>query len=308
MCIYKMQLLSVIGVKIGRGQRAAIVQSSDSLRKRRIHRFLNKLSRTTLLLVLIFGGIFLQIREYQPVLEMQSRITDSLAPLTEIIIAPTRWISELISSTQIYLKNKQDVVEENLSLKLQNDFLIRQKNSLEQSVVENEKLREALSVQSTITDNMLTVQISHHTHDGYSQTFYAKISDQTSVSKNDVILTTKGFLTGRVVRVYQESMGASNKNLMRIMPITDPASRVPVKVEESGEQAILSGRGQNPMELTHIENLSQFKVGQKLVTSGIGGIFPAGLPVAQIIKINSSIYALPLGKLEDQEFALVLIK
>lgn len=298
-----MQLLSVVGVKTSRGQRAAIVQSSASLRNKTLRRFLTKFSQTTVLLTLTFGILFLQIREYEPVMEIQSRITDTLAPLTEIITAPTRWISEIISSTQIYLKNKEDVVTENLALKMHNDYLIRQKNSLAQTIVENEKLREALSVQSTITDNILTVQISHHTHDGYSQTFYTKISDYNKVSKNDPILTTKGYLVGRV----HHTSGPRNK-LTRIMPITDPASRVPVKVEKSGEQAVLKGQGQSPMELTHIENLSKFEVGQILVTSGIGGIFPAGLPVAVITQINNTVYAVPLGKMEDQEFVLILTK
>jgi rod shape-determining protein MreC len=197
-------------------------------------------------------------------------------------------------------------------LKLQNDDLIRQRDALKQTTIENKKLREALKIHSSLNENFITVQVSHHTHDGYSQTFYTKVPVDHEIDKNSPVLTTKGYLVGRVVGTHQRLFGKRGlqKKMSQIMPISDPASRIPVKIEGTGDRAILKGKGNNPLELTRIENVSKFKVGQRLVTSGEGGFFPPGVPVAEITKITqggSSIQARPLGKINDLDLDFVLI-
>ncbi len=297
-----------------------MVHSRDSFYGRPVSRFFRKSSQTFLLLTLTLTGLFFQTREYAPIIQIQSRIADILAPLLDVMTTPTRWISQSFSSVQHYIKNTEDVIAENLALKIQNDYLIRQRDALKQTMTDNEKLRDALNVQTAISSIIMTVQISHHTHDGYSQTFYTKVTNYDKVTKNDPVLSTKGYLVGRIIVVHQDILNEHRQQsiptykskesprLVRIMPITDPASRIPVKIEETGEQAILAGRGQNSMEVTHLENISRFKPGQKLVTSGIGGIYPAGIPVAEVSKISSTVHATPLGKMEDQEYALILTK
>lgn len=298
-----MRLLSVVGIKTSYGKRATIVQSNERLDHHFLPKILKKLYKTSVLLSCTLILLFFQVQEYAPIVAFQDQISAQLKPITTFLTTPGQYLSHKVSTLSSLLQEKINLQQQNEILKIQNDTLIRQKNALQQSSLENEQLREALNVKAAVTDNILTARITHHTQDGYSQTFYTQISDNQGIKKNCPTLTTKGFLVGRVLDIHPNSKNYQ----VRIMPITDPASRIPVKIEESGEEAILRGRGTSKdLELTHIENLSRFKAGQRIVTSGSGGIFPAGIPIAEIIKVGNNVLAKPSAKLNDQDFALIL--
>jgi rod shape-determining protein MreC len=78
------------------------------------------------------------------------------------------------------------------------------------------------------------------------------------------------------------------------MLITDMVSRVPVKILETGENAVAVGSGASVMTLEHLQSREMItnsykrppEVGDVLVTSGIGGIFPPDLPVGTVLSIK----------------------
>jgi rod shape-determining protein MreC len=108
---------------------------------------------------------------------------------------------------------------------------------------------------------------------------------EIALQKDDVAICDKG-LVGRVFE--------SSNRMVRIMLITDMASRVPVKILETGENGIALGSGASVMTLEHLQSREMItnsykrppEVGDVLVTSGIGGIFPPDLPVGRVSSIK----------------------
>ena len=94
----------------------------------------------------------------------------------------------------------------------------------------------------------------------------------------------------------------------RVVLLTDGGSNVPLRVVRTGEAALGVGKGDGTIEIrATAAGLQHFRRGDLLVTSGVGGVFPPGVPVAVVIGINGeTAVARPLAEPERLDFALVL--
>jgi rod shape-determining protein MreC len=71
------------------------------------------------------------------------------------------------------------------------------------------------------------------------------------------------------------------------MLITDPNHALPVQVNRNGLRSIAVGTGRaNQLELTYLPNNADIRVGDQLVTSGLGGRFPYGYPVGTVVRVE----------------------
>ncbi len=106
-------------------------------------------------------------------------------------------------------------------------------------------------------------------------------------------------LVGRVVEVGHHSA--------RVLLLTDSASRVPVRVVRTGRPAIVAGVNDAELELRYVAPADgELKVGDRLVTSGDGGIFPPDVPVAVVTRVLRDIqYARPLAHPEGLGYVIV---
>lgn len=288
-----MRLLSVVGLKTVGGRRATIVQSSYSSSRR-----INKISRTVkicLLLACLFAGIILQVKQNLVAIRIQESVISFCSPLSNVLAKPYEWGREFT----MFFRSKAELISENETLRLKNDFLIRKNHRHSHIYSENSKLKEALNVKSIVTEDIITAHITHHVYDGYSATYFIAATQTDGVKKNNPILTTAGYLVGRVIFV--------GKKNSRFMPITDASSRVPIKIGTSNDHAILVGTGKEQFVLSHIENTASIKVGDELVTSGVGGIFAPNIPVAVVKSIEGAkVTAIPLARAKDLDFVLVI--
>jgi len=75
----------------------------------------------------------------------------------------------------------------------------------------------------------------------------------------------------------------------RVLLITDLNSRVPVIVESSHTAAVLAGDNSERPRLVYLGNAKDIKIGDRVVTSGEGGIFPPGLPVGVVAALDSGL-------------------
>jgi rod shape-determining protein MreC len=288
-----MRLLSIVGMKTGKDHRAMII--SDSKRfPSSLLRFIFQGSKSLMLVVLSAIVVFLQVRDYPPLVTVRHQVTSFFSPVGSIVALPFHWMGSLGA----YFQSKEDLLGQNERLWLENDQLIRERHTYQQIENDNIKLREALNVQVGLVDDITTIRISHHIYDGYTTVFYSPVSPLGNFHKDDAILTTKGFLVGRVLD--------GDARYTKIMPLTDCSSRVPVKFESNSQQAILAGDGEPMLRLIHVENPAGVQVGDRLITSGVGGILPEGLPVAVVQSVGSVIKCIPLGTLQDQDFVLAL--
>lgn len=290
-----MKILSVVGMKTSKNHRTTIISASGRSTPQ-FSQFASRFSKVAAIVMVTVMMVFLQVREYQLVVVARQHLTNFFSPVVYAVSLPFNWLSSVTD----YLKSKEEVLIQNEQLKLQIAQLIRERDTHKKIANENLSLREALNVRVSLTENITTIRISHHIYDGYSTVFYSPTSELGHLSKNDIILTTKGFLVGRIFDAEQK--------YVKIMPITDSASRIPVKLETNSQQAVLAGDGSSGLRLIHVENPSGIRVGDRLVTSGASGIFPEGLPVAVVQSVGSTIKCTPLGQIHNQDFVLVLNK
>jgi rod shape-determining protein MreC len=107
---------------------------------------------------------------------------------------------------------------------------------------------------------------------------------------------------GLVGRVLEAGRWAA-----RVLLVTDGASNVPVRLVRDGTPAIAVGRGDGTIELRTLEvGANPFRVGDVLVTSGIGGIFPPNIPVARVVRLQGdTAFARPIEDPGRADFAIV---
>ena len=104
--------------------------------------------------------------------------------------------------------------------------------------------------------------------------------------KKDQAAVSDGGLVGRVVEAGEHSA--------RILLLSDLNSRVPVIAEGTREKAILAGSNSSLPTLAYLAADSKIAVGERIVTSGDGGIFPKGLPVGVVTSIDKGVVSVSL--------------
>src|SRR5262249_27030613 len=115
--------------------------------------------------------------------------------------------------------------------------------------------------------------------------------------------TDDGIFVGQPVLDAYGVMGQvidTTAKTSRVLLISDGRSALPVQNNRNGMRAIVAGTGYaNSLSLLHMPNTADVKVGDYLVTSGLGGRFPFGYPVGQIISIK---------KTSAERFALIEVR
>jgi rod shape-determining protein MreC len=135
------------------------------------------------------------------------------------------------------------------------------------------------------------------------QRFMINRGHRDGVEVGQPLLDANG-VVGQVSKVFEYQSEA--------LLITDPAHRVNVTVAESGLRAIAQGTGDNGrLRLLFVTNNDAIEVGDELITSGLGGVFPRGRPVARVVSKEpgqpfAQVLAEPVADLDrDQEVLLV---
>ena len=99
----------------------------------------------------------------------------------------------------------------------------------------------------------------------------------------------------------------------RVRLLTDPSMEIPVRVERTGQRAITRGLGHGRLEVNFIRQGADIRKGDRLITSGLGEIYPSGYPVAEVVKVHQdsgatflTISAIPLSQLYNNHEVLIL--
>jgi rod shape-determining protein MreC len=139
----------------------------------------------------------------------------------------------------------------------------------------------------------------------YEHTVLVNKGSRFGVHPKQPVLDANG-IVGQVIRV--------TTNTAEVMLITDPDHAIPVEVNRNGLRTIAFGTGQpNRLNLPFLANNADVVPGDLLVTSGLGGGFPPGYPVAVVDKFEArpdksfaNIYATPKAELDkSREFLIV---
>ncbi len=226
-------------------------------------------------LILALMGLFLIWRIDSPRVErFRAAAIDKIVPSFDWAMAPITGIANLISDFQSY----QQLSEQNQDLRRELQQMKAWKEAALQLEQENAKL---LGLNNVSLDPQLTYVTGVVITDSGSP---FRQSVLINVGSRDGIIdgwpTMDGIgLVGRIAGVGQETS--------RVMLLTDTSSRIPVTIQPSGQRAILAGDNTLTPPLEFLEDTSLIRPGDRVVSSGDGGVFPADLLVGQVALDNN---------------------
>jgi len=220
-------------------------------------------------------------------------------------IQRTAWLPiQAANNIGHYFIRQSDLQAENESLQRQRmqatKLLLRQRH-LED---ENQRLRVLLDMKMRQPVNGQIAEIIYAARDPFSRHVIIDKGLQQGIQAGQVIVDERGVM-GQVIRSFAHTAEVSL--------LTDKQQAIPVEVQRNGLRTILFGAGSGRLELRFLSPNADIQVGDILVTSGLDGIYLAGLPVAKVIKIeHDNAYAFariscdPVAGIEHHGLVLVL--
>ncbi|MBU1378268.1 MAG: rod shape-determining protein MreC [Alphaproteobacteria bacterium] len=139
----------------------------------------------------------------------------------------------------------------------------------------NERYRTVLGLKTDPPIPMATARIVTDSRGPFANSRLANAGTEKGIKPGNPVMSESG-LVGRIVGV---SDGVS-----RVLLLTDAASRTPVMIDRTNSRAILTGDGGPNPKLEYLRGQDPVKSGDRVLTSGDGGVFPRGLPVGVAVK------------------------
>jgi len=194
-----------------------------------------------------------------------------LTPVGEALSAPGRWTGEGVDTIKGYFF----AISENRELKLQMKEMQQWRDVALALRNENARYRTLLGLKTDPPIPMVAARVVLDSRGPFAATRLANAGRDKNVKVGNPVMSENG-LVGRIVGV---SEGAS-----RVLLTTDTASKIPVMIDRTNARAILTGDGGPNPKLDYLRGQDPVKEGDRVMTSGDGGVMPRGLPVGTAVK------------------------
>lgn len=170
----------------------------------------------------------------------------------------------------------------------------------------NARLQQLLKLKNAIRTNSIAATVIGEDVTSWFRTVIIDRGSVDGIREGMPVITSEG-VVGRVVRV------ASNSS--RLLLITDHASAIAANVQRSRARGVVKGKNGGLCTLEFSQRGEDVKVGDIIVTSGIGGVFPKGLPLGEVTMVKKGEYGIfqtvelrPFVSLSRLEEVLVLVQ
>ncbi|MFL2481609.1 MAG: rod shape-determining protein MreC [Woeseiaceae bacterium] len=250
-----------------------MVAEKDNQRRPRIPAL-----NTKLIIFVVLSFILLindQRNNYLSIL--RNSIAIAIYPLQSAVEIPSRltdWFDLRIKSKEILIKENQNL----LSQQKINSSILQRYESLEQ---ENERLKEILNAASNLDNKVEITRIISVNVNPYRHTIVIDKGERDGVYEGQVLLGADGVI-GQILH--------TNFLTSEAILISDSDHALPVEINRNGLRTIVLGNGSyTKLDVPYIPNNADIEIGDLLVTSGLGGKFPSGYPVAKVDFIESDL-------------------
>lgn len=209
--------------------------------------------------------------------EIRQILATAIYPLQIISTAPVTAYARI---NEIFSSNQQ-LINENRHLKRQHFIDSTQVQGVLALETENKQLRKLLEIRQQDKNKAVMVEIVSIPRDPFSYKITVDKGSQNGIQPGQVAIDDVGVI-GQVTRTYPWSS--------EITLITDPEHFVPVQTIRNGLRSVVSGTGKDGiLTLNYLAINADIQEGDLLVTSGIDGIYPPGLLVAVVSKIERDV-------------------
>ena len=224
-----------------------------------------------------------------------------VSPLQYLANTPNQfmtWASENIATRNKLIEQNQNFKVEQLRLREQ----LMQMAMLKQ---ENSRLRRLLASPVRQDIKKMVAEILSVNSDPYSHQVVINRGANDGVYEGQPVLDDNG-VVGQILHV-----GATSS---RVILITDVTHAVPVRVSRNGTRMVSSGTGRiDRLVQNHVPHSSDIRAGDLLLTSGLGGKYPEGYPVAEVTLVRqdesrpfATVYSQPIAQIDRLRYLLLL--
>ncbi|HJP22288.1 MAG TPA: rod shape-determining protein MreC [Alphaproteobacteria bacterium] len=222
--------------------------------------------------------------------QLRTAVFDVAAPALEVLSQPAVAINRLVDEgrqiADLYAENKR--LKEQVS-RLQQWQAVAQR--LEQ---ENIAFRGLSRVQADPAKGFVSARVIADAASPFARTVLVNVGNRDNVEKNQAAVSGDA-LVGRVLEVGRRSS--------RVLLLTDLNSRVPVVVESTRQRGLLEGDNSDLLRLRFMLVTAQVAAGDRIVTSGHGGVLPPGVPVGVVTKVSEGgVRVQPLVRFDRLEY------
>lgn len=201
---------------------------------------------------------------------LRTGAADLFAPVLAVVNYPVEQASSYVRS----ITGLAELQAENARLLQENARLREWYHAAMQLRSDNESLQKLLKVQLEPQHTFITARIIADSDTAYVRSLLVMAGQESGVDETQAVLGGEG-LIGRVVEAGQKTA--------RILLLTDMNARVPVFVGSGSIRAMVAGNNTNHPRLIHLPPQVEVKAGDRVVTSGHGGLYPHGIPVGEVM-------------------------
>jgi rod shape-determining protein MreC len=167
--------------------------------------------------------------------------------------------------------------EENKRLQFEASTLKRRLDQLQEQALETQRLQRLLAMRDNSQAEFLTARVIGKDATNWFKTILLDCGSMEGVRRNQPVLAPNG-LVGRVVEVTPTSA--------RVQLFTDPVSAVGGLIQRTRVTGIVSGNLGAGARVRYLPLMGDVVVGEEVVTSGMGGVFPKGIPIGRVATVE----------------------
>lgn len=254
---------------------------------------------SALAIVLMLADVRLKITE-----PLRQAVSAVLFPLQWAVMQPVHWLDNAHNYFQDLGAAQAQAVEARrvmaaMSLKAYD---------AERLQAENQQLRDLLELRPRLVVDAVAAEVMYETPDSYTRRVVLNKGQVAGIEPGSPVVDDLGVL-GQVTRVQPFSS--------EVTLLSDREQAIPVMVARTGVRSVAFGDASNlrtdGMELRFMPNDADVQVGDELVTSGVDGVYVAGLPVARVLQVERRsqspfmrIYCEPVARLDGAQHVMVL--
>jgi len=256
-----------------------------------------------ILVAVLSIGVLIADSQLQLLSSVRTAVATALTPVHWVINAP----EGVLDWTESSIKSRDELQEENATLKSRLLILEAKSQRLSSVTAEVNRLRELLNASSIVDDSILVSEIIGVNPDPYLHEVIVNKGSEQGIFVGQPVLDSQG-LVGQVTKVTPLAS--------RVLLISDHNHAVPIQINRNGSRGILMGIGVlDKLELANVPDTADIREGDLLVSSGLGGRFPPGYPVAKVSSIVhdpgepfAKIEAVPLAELNRSRHILMVFR
>ena len=220
--------------------------------------------------------LFIYIMIAKPDYQLMNGLAHIVLPVANWVGDVITWPIRVIGDTAENIRELSNLRMENEELRVRLDEALRDKNTCDIAILENQKLSRELDVVQSRPQESVLADIVHDNSAFHHSTFFINKGIKQGIEKGMVVISTDGILVGIITDVAP--------SFSRVRALTDSNSSIPVRVAGSEVYGFMQGNGSSSPTMGFFSDPEfQPSSGVKLVTSNISGVLPNGIMVGNMI-------------------------